>query len=105
MSSPNGSVPGWVNTGSRDILVFRATLACRIDPDEQPELGAETFVDAALGLDLGFPLPCRERHAAPGNDFALVGFGRGGDGNEYIRLETRVKQTNKAIVDGGGQGE
>jgi hypothetical protein len=90
---------------SRDILVFRASLACRVDPDEQPELGAETFVDSPLGLDLGFPLTRGERHAAPGNDLALVGFGRRGDGDEFIRQETCVKQTNKAIVDGGGQGE
>ena len=39
-----------------DILVLRPALGHRVDAQEQPELGAEHAVDAALGRHLGFPL-------------------------------------------------
>ena len=43
-----------------------------------------------LAATLDFHSAGRERHTTARDDFALVGFRRRCDGDEFIRLETRV---------------
>ena len=81
-----------------DILVLRAALRHRVDPQEQPELGAEHAVDPALGRHLRFPLGCRECDATARRDLALLVLRRRGNGDEFIWLETRVEEADETVV-------
>ena len=86
-----------------DVFVFRAVLGHRIDPQEQPELGAENAVDAAFLGHLGFPLGGRERDTTARGDLAVIGFHGRRNRHEFIRLKARVEQADESVVDGGWQ--
>ena len=95
-SSRSNSTSTWRNAVTSSLR--GAVLAHRVDAQEQPELGAEDAVDAALGRHLRLPLGRRERDATARDDFALVGFHGRGDGDEFVRLETCVDQPDESIV-------